>query len=144
MFHTLRSFSADHLTPQPSVSESAVDYESTTRSGASPLRLPNLLPDFEESGGGIPTRSDALSRWLMGSVPARAGSVAESDAPTRPGTTYSEVRPISRDMKSRLSTLESKSILKVSPSLDSKADLNQGKKLSAAAAAALLQCNARG
>ena len=117
-------YSTDHVTPQPSVSESAADYESTTRSGASPIRLPNLLPDLEESGG-LPTRSDALSRWLMGSVPGRAGSVAESEAPTRPGTTYSDLRPIAQDVKSKLSQLENKSILKVSPFLESKLDHKQ-------------------
>lgn len=117
-------FSADHVTPQPSVSESAADYESTTRSGVSPIRLPNLLPDLEENGG-VPTRSDALSRWLMGSVPGRAGSVAESEAPTRPGTTFSELGPVSRDVKSRVSQLENKSILKVSPFLESKLDHKQ-------------------
>lgn len=109
----------DHVTPQPSVSESAAD-ESTTRSGMSPIRLPSVLADLEEDAG-VPTQSDALSRWLMGSVP-RAGSVAESESLTRPGTTYSERRPLSRDQKSRFSNLESKSILKVSPFLHSKLD----------------------
>ncbi|KAF6029325.1 hypothetical protein EB796_012367 [Bugula neritina] len=71
------------VTPQPSVSESAAD-ESTTRSGMSPIRLPNLLPDLDEDIG-IPSRSDALSLWLMGSMP-RAGSVADSEIPTRPST----------------------------------------------------------
>ncbi|KAF6029326.1 hypothetical protein EB796_012366 [Bugula neritina] len=50
----------------------------------SPIRLPNLLPDLDEDIG-IPSRSDALSLWLMGSMP-RAGSVADSEIPTRPST----------------------------------------------------------
>jgi len=111
------------VTPQPSVSESAAD-ESTTRSGMSPIRLPNLLPDLDEDIG-IPSRSDALSLWLMGSMP-RAGSVADSEIPTRPstrpGTTISELRPPST------SVIDSKSILKVSPFLRSKLDSQANEK----------------
>lgn len=105
----------DHVTPQPSVSESAAD-ESTTRSGLSPIRLPNLDLD-----SGLPTHSDSLSRWLMGSMP-RAGSVADSECPTRPSTRPGTTRP-----GSTLSPLETKSILKVSPFLQSKMD-NQNEK----------------
>lgn len=106
------------------MSESAAD-ESTTRSGVSTIRLPNLLPELEEDIG-IPAQSDALSRWLMGSMP-RMGSAVESESFTRPGTTFSELRPQSRDVKSRLSVKDSKGILKVSPFLTSKLESQQEK-----------------
>lgn len=125
MFYVNISFSAvDRLTPHPSGSESVAD-ESTTRSGMSPIRLPNLLPGLDESAGLAP-HSDSLSRWLMGSMP-RAGSAVESESYTRPGTTYSELRPQSKDVKSKLSVIDSKSILKVSPFLKSRLECENDK-----------------
>lgn len=83
------------MTPQPSIGESAAA-ESTALSGASPIRLPSLLNDLEHPEG-LPNQTDALSRWLMGSVP-RATSAAFSETITRPGTVISEVTPVPREI----------------------------------------------
>lgn len=101
-----------HSTPHQSMSESAAG--ASTATATSPIRLPNLLQEEDSSLGAlaeIPSaRVDALSRWLMGSMPRAASALSE--ASTRPGTRgdpdfgFSVSRPISRDMRSAARQVE--------------------------------------